>query len=196
MTMRMKMWGIVCVLMLVSGASFGQNKQSNDATAQPTAQTEPSDGRHYQVVFVAREVEGGKVINSRRYETDMALQGPGSGSGSIRTGAKVPIVTGSYSTGQGSNVQRQYTYQNVGVDLDFNRARLEGDRVFLSITAQISSADPSASDSTFLHEPIIRQNKWDSGVTVPLGKPTVIFSSDDVSSKRTMQIELTVTPVR
>jgi hypothetical protein len=82
----------------------------------------------------------------------------------------------------------------VGVDLDFNRARLEGDRVFLSITAEINSADPALDSVT--HQPIIRQNKWSSGVTVQLGKPTVIFSSDDVSSKRTMQIELTVTSVR
>jgi hypothetical protein len=194
MKMRMKMWGMVCVLMLVSGVSFGQSKQSNDASAQPAAQTVPSDGRHYQVVFVAQELEGGKVINSRRYETDMTLQGPGSGIGSIRTGSKIPLATGSYSGAQ-SQVQTQFTYIDVGVNLDFNHARLEGDRVFLLITAEISSAG-SESIIGGVHEPIIRQNKWNSGVTVQLGKPTVIFSSDDVSSKRTMQIELTVTPMR
>ena len=31
---------------------------------------------------------------------------------------------------------------------------------------------------------------------LPLGKPTVIFSSDDVASKGQMQLELTATPVR
>ena len=194
MTMRMKMLGFVCVLMLATGASFGQNQQSNGTSTQTTAQSEPNDGRHYQVVFVAQEVEGGKVINSRRYETDMSLQGAGAGSGSIRTGSKIPIATGSYSGAQ-AGVQTQFTYVDVGVNLDFNRARLEGDRIFLMITAEISSADSAASDSG-LHQPIIRQNKWNSGVTVPLGKPTVIFSSDDVSSKRTMQVELTVTPMR
>jgi hypothetical protein len=192
--MRMKMWGTVCVLMLATAASFGQNEQNNKPSAQPTAQTEQSDGQHYHVVFVAWEVEGGKIINSRKYETDMALQGPGSGSGSIRTGARIPIVTGSYPAGQVSNIQTQFNYQNVGVDLDFNRARLEGDRVFLLITAEINSADAALDGVT--HQPIIRQNKWSAGVTVQLGKPTVIFSSDDVSSKRTMQVELTVTTVR
>jgi len=194
MTMRVKIWGTVCVLMLISSVSFGQSNQSNEASAQPTSQTEHSEGRHYQAVFVAREVEGGKVINSRRYETDMTLQGPGSGIGSIRTGSKVPIATGSYSGAQ-SVMQTQFTYVDLGVSFDFHNVRLEGDRVFLAVTAEISSVDPAASDSA-LHQPIIRQNKWNSGVTVQLGKPTVIFSSDDVSSKRTMQIELTVTPVR
>ena len=151
----------------------------------------PSDGRHYQVVFVAQELDGGKVINSRRYVTDMTFQGPMSGSGSIRTGSKIPLVTGAYSGTQNPT----FTYVDVGVNLDFNHAHLDGDRVFLYVTAEISSAG-AESVIGGVHEPIIRQNKWSAGVTVPLGRPTVIFSSDDVSSKRTMQIELTVTPVR
>lgn len=195
MTMRIKIWSMVCVLMLAGGVSFGQNKQSNE----PSAQTEQSDGQHYRVIFVAQEVEGNKVINARRYETDMTLQGPGSGIVSIRTGSRIPIVTGS-SSGAQVGVQAQFQYVDADVNLDINRARLEGDRVFLSITAEISSADLLTSglpaSSGALHQPIIRRNKWSSGVTVQLGKPTVIFSSDDVSSKRTMQIELTVTPVR
>lgn len=183
--MRMRWLCILCVLMMAGGVSLAQDKKDDAA---------PSDGRHYQVVFVAQELEGGKIINSRRYETDMALQGAGSGIGSIRTGSKIPIATGSYSGAQ-SQVQTQFTYVDIGVNLDFNHARLEGDRVFLLVTAEISSAD-AQSVIGGVHEPIIRQNKWNAGVTVPLGKPTVIFSSDDVSSKRTMQIELTVTPVR
>lgn len=192
--MRMKMLGAVCVvLMLAGGVSFGQNNPGSNASAQ-TTQSELNDGQHYRVVFVAREVEEGKVINSRKYETDMTLQGQGSGTGSIRTGSKIPIATGT-SSGVQAGISTQFTYVDVGINLDFNRARLEGGRVFLFIAAEISSADTG----TLIHgvnEPTIRQNKWTAGVTVPLGKPTVIFSSDDVSSKRTMQIELTVTPVR
>jgi len=186
---------MVCLLMLAGGVSFGQIKPGNDANAEAAARQESSGGRHYQVVFVAREVEGGKVINSRRYETDMALQGPGSGTGSIRTGSKVPVATGSYKSGADAGVQTQFQYVDVGVNIDFSRARLEGDQVFLSITAEISSTDTPVADGA-PRQPIIRQNKWTSGVTVPLGKPTIIFSSDDVSSKRTMQVELTVTPAR
>lgn len=183
--MRMRWLCVLCALVMVGGVFQGQDRKD---------ETAPSDGRHYQVVFVAQELEGGKIINSRRYETDMALQGEKSGSGSIRTGSKIPLATGSYSGAQ-SQVQTQFTYIDVGVNLDFNHAHLEGDRVFLFITAEISSAG-AESIIGGVHEPIIRQNKWSAGVTVPLGKPTVIFSSDDVSSKRTMQIELTVTPVR
>lgn len=179
----------VCLLMLAGGVGFGQEKSEAGATSF----AEAANGKHYQVVFVLQEVEGGRVINSRRYATDMSFAGEKSGSGSIRTGSKVPIATGPYNNNLPA--QTQFTYIDLGVNLDFNHARLEGDRVFLFITAEISSADAESLIGG-VHEPIIRQNQWNAGVTVPLGKPTVIFSSDDVSSKRTMQIELTVTPVK
>ncbi len=44
-------------------------------------------------------------------------------------------------------------------------------------------------------EPVIRQNVWDSTVLVPIGKPTVVFSSDDLDSKGKMQVEVTATRV-
>jgi hypothetical protein len=43
--------------------------------------------------------------------------------------------------------------------------------------------------------PVIRQNRWSSNVVVPLKKPTLIFASDDATSKRQMQLELTAAPV-
>jgi hypothetical protein len=38
--------------------------------------------------------------------------------------------------------------------------------------------------------------KWNAPVIVPLRKATVIFASDDPSSKRQMQLELTATPIK
>jgi hypothetical protein len=42
---------------------------------------------------------------------------------------------------------------------------------------------------------VIRQNKWDSSVLIPVGKPTLVFSADDLDSKGKMQVELTATKV-
>jgi len=36
--------------------------------------------------------------------------------------------------------------------------------------------------------------EWSSNVIVPIGKPTVIFSSDDVTTKGQMQLELSSSP--
>jgi hypothetical protein len=54
----------------------------------------------------------------------------------------------------------------------------------------------SAAETPDAPAPVIRQVKWNAPVIVPLGKPTVIFSSDDPSSKRQMQLELTARPIK
>jgi hypothetical protein len=46
-----------------------------------------------------------------------------------------------------------------------------------------------------MRQPVVRQNQWQAGVIVPLKKPTVVFSSDDLTTKRQMQVELTATPI-
>ena len=46
---------------------------------------------------------------------------------------------------------------------------------------------------TFLHQ---RQTKWGANVLAPLGKPTVIFSSDDLTTKGQTQLEVTATPIK
>jgi hypothetical protein len=61
------------------------------------------------------------------------------------------------------------------------------------VSADLSTVQPSEAPNT---PPIIRQNRWGSHVLVPLKKPTVIFSSDDLTTKRQMQLEVTATPIR
>ena len=178
MTMKNRLLVAVCLMMLAGGVCFGQDK--SDAAAPTPVQV--ANGKHYQVVFVVQEVEGSRVINGRRYVTDMAFYGVKSASGSIRTGSKVPISQPGI-----------VTMIDIGFNVDFDHAQLEGDKVYLWLTAELSSVDPADNQ---LHQPTIRSNRWIAGVTVPLSKPTVVFSSDDLSSKRTVQIELTVTPVK
>jgi hypothetical protein len=42
---------------------------------------------------------------------------------------------------------------------------------------------------------IIRQTSWDSNVTVPIGKPTIIFSADNSADKGKTELELTAVPI-
>jgi hypothetical protein len=44
--------------------------------------------------------------------------------------------------------------------------------------------------------PVIRQNRWSATAVVPLGKPLTLFSSDDITSKRRMEVEMTATEIR
>ena len=191
MTTRMKLLAVLSAALLVGGVCRAQEK--NDANDK-AAQAERTDAREYQMVFIVEEVESGKVYNARRYATNIALSGMKGerARGSIRTGEKMPITTGYIAD---SKLPPQFTYVDVGFNLDFDSARIVDGRVYLSITADLSGSDIPASGSKQF-EPTIKHNSWHGDVTVPLGKPVVIFSSDDVASKRTTQVELTVTPVR
>jgi hypothetical protein len=40
---------------------------------------------------------------------------------------------------------------------------------------------------------VIRQNSWQASVLIPVGKPTVVFSSDALENKGGMQVSMTAT---
>lgn len=146
------------------------------------AQSAAEQGKYYQLDFVVKELEGGKTVNARHYWTTTTTgEHPAC---SIRTGSKVPISTGDKDT--------NFTYIDLGVSMDCSFAHEIDGSLGLTVTAEISSAAAPGS----IKQPVIRQNKWNGKVILPFGKPTPIFSADDLASKGQIQIELTATPVK
>jgi hypothetical protein len=159
-----------------SGMAFAQT---------PAAPKEPP--KFYKLEFVFHEVDGGKVLNSRSYS---AIASAGGDVLTIRAGGRVPISSGG----------TQFTYYDLGVNIDC-RAITEVPRdqaLSLTVTADISSIPTEAGSPVGPPPPAptIRQTKWSSGVIVPLKKPTLLFASDDLMSKRQVQLELTATPIQ
>jgi len=138
--------------------------------------------KFYKLDYVVKEVEGGKTINSRAYSTMLGVSVPGGErpQSQIRAGGRVAV------TAQGSN----FSFYDVGVNLDSRDLKETQGEVTLFINADVSTLEGTAG-----LPPVVRQNKWSGAAIVPLKKPTVVFSSDDVSSKRQLQLELTATPV-
>ncbi len=162
---KTKKWLLPLLGLAFAGAALAQ-------TAEPA--------KFYKLDFAVKELEGGKVVNSRSYSTMISPQA--GDRSTIRTGSRVPV------TGSDGKV----TYIDLGVNIDCSNLKEVQSDLTVFVTADISSAlDPSTAPT-----PVIRQNRWSSNVSVPLKKPTVIFSSDDVSSKRQLQLELTATPVK
>jgi hypothetical protein len=66
------------------------------------------------------------------------------------------------------------------------------------VTGDISSFVKPSEDEvqTAPNQPVIRQNRWDAAVLIPLNKPTIIFSSDDVTTKHKLQLELTASLIK
>jgi hypothetical protein len=144
------------------------------------AQSGHEEPKYYHLDFVVKELESGKVSNVRSYS--MTISTGDTGGFNIRTGNKLPIPTGS-----------SFTYIDIGVNIDCRAAKEVQDQLALNVSAEITSASVEPPSSS---QPLIRQTKWSSNVIVSIRKPTTIFSSDDPSTKRQTQLELTAIPIK
>lgn len=168
------MRGCACAFAAVVFASHGW--------AQPA---EPP-GKFYKLTFVVKEVEFDRTVNSRTYQTMVSTDRTNNPGCSIRAGSKLSIPSSPSSTST--------TFVDIGVNIDCSFVRDLDDELSLRVSAEISSI-PEDSATKGYH--LIRQNRWNSFVVVPLSKPTLIFLSDDVTSnKRQLQVELTASPIR
>ncbi len=181
-----------CVLILVP-ASGGKLLAQESTAPQEQARAPEPPAHFYHLEFVVQETgSDGKPTNSRTYSGTVSTSRTDRGF-STRTGSRVPVATGSF--GGGDNKNTQFQYIDVGVNIDARDARENGDKLAFSLTADISSLAGTQNISGE-NEPVVRQNKWQASVLVPIGKPTVVFTSDVLDSKGGMQLVVTVTPVK
>ncbi|MFY9936661.1 MAG: hypothetical protein WAK33_07320 [Silvibacterium sp.] len=149
--------------------------------AQETHAQAP-EAHFYHLDFVVKELgDEGKVVNSRTYLTTISTEGMSS----VRTGTKIPLRT---------NDKGEINYIDVGINIDCQRVHEAAEGLAMQISAEISSlATPIGTGNT--PTPIIRQNRWQSATVLPIGKPSVVFSSDNLENKGKMQVEVTATPM-
>jgi hypothetical protein len=174
MVNRKRFGAAFVIAALLAGSCLAQSEKAKD-----------EQQKFYHLDFVVKEVNCGKIINSRSYSTMIST---GHSGDQIRVGNKVPRQTGSPSN--------PYEYIDVGVSIDCRSARELDNQLALVVIAEVSNVALGQTAGTGLLPPLLRQNKWSSDVILPLRKPTVIFSSDDPTSTHKMQVELTATPIR
>jgi len=181
---------------LVAAATLGIGFESRPAQAQEgskegspaTATKAKPPLQPYRLDFSFNEVLDGKIVNTRHYS--MSLSGTGEPS-TIKIGTRVPVTSGSSGPGT-ANIQ--YQYIDVGTDL-FAQLREHGDDWQLVVKGEVSNLDMEAAHPGEL-APVIRQIKINGDTLLVVGKPILIGSVDDPNSKRTFQLEVTVTKLR
>jgi hypothetical protein len=151
------------------------------AGASVAQSAEPA--KFYKLDFVVKELDGGKPVNSRTFSTMLGVQTPGRDASPavIRAGGRVPVTVGS-----GVN------FVELGVNIDVRDLRDSQGDLSVFVSADISTM----MQETPGNQPVVRQNKWSGAVLITPKKPTVVFASDDLSSKRQLQLELTATPIK
>ena len=184
---------LCCVLLLtltVGRNTFAQETVNTQAAkAQDTVKPAAPPVHYYHLDFVIEELgTDGKPVNSRSYSTTVGT-GPRNGT-SIRTGSRIPIATGSM-TSSGKTEATQIQYIDVGVNFDVEDVHEVGGQLAINLKAEITGqaepGDPS------LHQPVIRQNRWQAPVLIPIGKRSVAFTSDSLDNKGGTRVVVTAT---
>lgn len=170
----------------------------NDSQAPAASKAAEPAVHFYRLDLVVRELgEDGKPVNSRSYScTVSTARGE---SDSVRIGSKVPVATGSPSSVvAGPIVSVQFTYRDVGVNFDASGVREIGNKLAMKFDAEINSLGSSMrlGGANGIEEPVTRENRWQAQVLIPIGKSTVVFTSDDLDSKGSMEVLVTATPLQ
>ena len=115
----------------------------------------------------------------------------------LKQGSKIPLATGSYSTGgsaAGVGVQTQFTYIDVGMNFDATLTEM-GNNAMLKSAVEQSSVAPKTSDIAGVQEPIVRQSSLKGVALLAPGKPVVLGSMDIPGSTSRLQIEVLMEPL-
>jgi hypothetical protein len=191
----MRKLALVCCFAILT-MPFGLKTLAQESTPAPEPTKAPqTPGHFYHIDFVVQELGAdGKPVNIRSYAATVSTDPRDHGT-SIRTGSRIPVATGSYPSGSPQAlVNTQFQYVDVGVNIDARNAHEIGRQLSLDLVADVSSI--GATNDASLHQPVIRQNKWQASVLIPIGKATVVFTSDSLDSKGSMQIVATATALQ
>lgn len=174
----------VCLL-LASLACAPATRAQNEGLPPASAQPQPPV-HFYHLKLVVQDLDAdGKVINSRSYSTSISTKG--GNHSSIRVRTRIPVATG------GNN----FSYSEIGNNFDIRDATEIGGQLAFWASADITTEAAPAAIQTDppAKEPVTRHNQWEAHPLIPLGKPTVIFTSDALDSKGAMQVVATATAV-
>jgi hypothetical protein len=147
----------------------------------------------YRLEFRISELEREKRLNSRNYTLLLEHREIGK----LRIGTRIPVPMSADAADK-----KQIQYLDVGQNIDCQIRNESQHTLGLNVDVDFSNfamSDQLGSESG-AHQgpgtPVLQQFRITARATLELGKPTIISSFDDPSSKRTFQIEVTANRIR
>ena len=166
----------------------------NIALAQKLLNELDQPRKTYRLTYTVTEMDSGKRTGVQHFD----MIGASGQQATLKQGSKIPVVTGSYSTGGADSkdpagVQTQVTYLDIGMNFDATVTTV-GDSVTLKSNVEQSSlADEKSGVGP--QDPIVRQTSLKGVFSVTPGRPVMLGSVDIVGSTRHLDIEVTVDPL-
>jgi hypothetical protein len=181
--MRKQLW-LMAVLMVTTLAGAA----AQQAAPKPEPEPEPSSAHFYRVEYTVFELADGKRANARSYSV-VVQEGRNPKPGQIRLGSRIPLPV----AGDKGGVH----YMDVGARID-SRVREVKDALELDTTMEITSLSGARGETDVPppSTPVVRRMEYAGSSVLPVGKPVLLSSMDDVNSGRRIQVEVTVTRLR
>lgn len=182
-------WATSMAAMLMFGVS-GAAARAQSADKGP-AQTGPA--HTYRLTYTVTESDGGKHTGAQHYTmTIVALPncgfGPGPCHAQLKQGSKEPLITGGYSHEAAPGTEYQFTYIDVGTNLD---ARLSETADGLQLTTKVEeSGIEEPGNLQAMKDPVIRQAVLENSTMIRPGTPVVIGSVDVPGSTKHLDVEV------
>jgi hypothetical protein len=144
----------------------------------------------YKVLLNLRDTSQPGAGAGRQYSMVLDNQGHGL----FRIGNRIPVPTESKHSGDAALASTQYTYIDVGVNIECSVRETDGTKLGMRASIEISSVVPpdklvvAAAD-----HPIIGQLRMGIDTLLDPGQPMVVASIDDPVTARKLEVEATVT---
>ena len=169
------------------------------ATASASAQTAaPAAAAHnpkpYRVTYTLTEVDGTRTIGVQHY-TLIVVEG---GRTTLKNGSKIPVATGSYSVSGGApgNSQTQFTYLDIGINIDTTLIDQVDGMWRLKAKIEQSSVAEKPTTIAGVDEPVVRQSVIEASTSLLPGKPQVLGNLDFTGTTRRLDIEVMIETVK
>ena len=149
----------------------------------------------YRLTYTVTELDAGKNIGTQHFSM-VVVTGQHT---SMKEGDKIPVATGSFSNGEGTNpasagVQTQFTYLDVGMNFDATIDE-SANGVRLQSKVEQSSVGPSNTIAG-VQEPVVRQSVLQGASFLSLGKPVMLGSIDVPNSTRHLDLAVLLEPIK
>jgi type II secretory pathway component GspD/PulD (secretin) len=143
--------------------------------------------KEYTLTYTLTESDGGKKIGVQHLAVVVAV----GGRTTLKNGSRVPVATGSYTT-SGAASQTQFTYLDIGTNIDASLDQVEGGARLRSKVEQSSVEESTARTQ----DPVVRQSVLEGTSFLTAGKPEVLGTLDIAGSTRHLEIEVVMEAVK
>jgi len=169
--------------------SFGVTAQADTTTTTTTTSTTSTtsnftlnslahlNANNFAVSIGSSEVDALLSDSDTRILQNPRIRASDGQRATLKIGQKIPVATGSYSAGVSTTttvgVQTQFTYLDVGVNIDVTPTVHYDREVSLKLSVEVSS-EAGTSTISGVTEPIIAQNKAEQVIQLQDGEPSIL----------------------